>query len=337
MRRQRARSYAAALLTLSLAPLPALAQSSAAEKAAAEALFDQGKKLMAEGKHAEACPKFAESQRLDAGIGTMLYLSDCYEKIGRTASAWASFREAESAARASGQAERARIARDRAAALEPKLSRLTINVSPKAGELPGVVVKRDGSALSNALWNSPLPVDPGAHAIEATAPGYRAFKATIEVRPGGGSLSAEVPALEKEAAPAPTAPVTIATVNPGSRWPVQKTFALIAGGVGVAGLAAGSIFGLRARSSWKDYEATAPTDCNSEGRCVDPAYTNAKDAKRDANLATLGFGVGVLGLAGGVVLWLTAPKAPEPSAATRWQFAPVVGTSGVGAEFGRRW
>jgi hypothetical protein len=337
MRRRRAASFVAALLTLSLAPLPALAQSSAAEKAAAEALFDQGKKLMAEGKHAEACPKFAESQRLDAGIGTMLYLSDCYEKIGRTASAWASFREAESAARASGQAERARIARDRAAALESKLSRLTINVSPKAGDLPGLSVKRDGAPLSNALWNSPLPVDPGPHAIEATAPGYRAFALTIEVRPGGGSLTAEVPALEKEAAPTPAGPVTTSTVEGGSRWPVQKTFALIAGGVGVAGLAAGSIFGLQARSSWKDYEATQAADCNSEGRCVDPAYKNAKNAKREANVATLGFGVGVLGLAGGVVLWLTAPKAPAPSAATRWQFAPVVGAGGVGAELGRRW
>ncbi|HEU4538790.1 MAG TPA: hypothetical protein VFS00_31940, partial [Polyangiaceae bacterium] len=270
MRRRRAASLLSAPLALavalssalSLAPAPAAAQSSAAEKAAAEALFDQGKKLMAEGKHAEACPKFAESQRLDAGIGTMLYLSDCYEKIGRTASAWASFREAESAARASGQAERARIARDRAAALEPKLSRLTINVSPKTAELPGVAIKRDGSALSNALWNSPLPVDPGPHAIEASAPGYRTITVNVEVRPGGGALSAEVPALEREAAARATASaVNAPAAEGGSGWPAQKTFALIAGGVGVVGLGVGTIFGLQASSSWKDYEATAAADC----------------------------------------------------------------------------
>jgi hypothetical protein len=339
MRRCRAASFGSAILALSLAPLPAAAQSSATEKAAAEALFDQGKKLMAEGKFAEACPKFAESQRLDAGIGTMLYLSDCYEKIGRSASAWASFREAESAARAAGQPERARVARERAAALESQLSRLTINVHPKTAELPDLTVKRDGSPISNALWGSPLPVDPGPHAIEAAAPGYHKVTVKVEVRPGGGTASAEVPALEKEAAQAPTTVPQPLVSDGGSNdapaggWPAQKTWALVAGGVGVAGLAVGTVFGLSARSKWNKSQ--------SDGRCTDDGcnregFDLAEDARKAAGVATVSFGVGLLGVAGGAVLWLTAPKAPKKDA-TGWRFQPVVGAGMAGAQFGGRW
>src|ERR1700678_3583891 len=67
---------------------------SASGAAAAEALFDEGKALMAAGNYASACPKFAESNRLDEGIGTSLWLADCFEKNGQTASAWAEFRAA---------------------------------------------------------------------------------------------------------------------------------------------------------------------------------------------------------------------------------------------------
>ncbi|HEU4408893.1 MAG TPA: hypothetical protein VFS43_26765 [Polyangiaceae bacterium] len=344
MRRPRAASFGSALLALSLlAPLPAAAQSSAAEKAAAEALFDQGKKLMAEGKFADACPKFAESQRLDAGIGTMLYLSDCYEKLGRTASAWASFRDAESAARASGQGERARIARDRAAALEPKLSRLTVNVSPKTADLAGVTVKRDGTPLSNALWGSPLPVDPGPHSVEASAPGYRKATLNVEVRPGGGTITADVPALEKDLGASALPPPTTTPPPPGqvadagaSPWPLQKTLALVAGGVGVVGLGVGALFGLQARSNWNKSQSDGRC---TNGSCNDEGYELATDAKNQAGIATVGFGVGVLGLAGGAVLWLTAPKpAPASGASGKgWQLAPVVGAGTLGAQLGGRW
>src|SRR5437879_1284473 len=132
---------------------PARAQS-ASDKAAAETLFDQGKKLLAEGKTAEACPKFAESNRLDSGIGTMLYLADCYEKSGQTASAWAQFREA--AAMAARQSDpREKIARERAARLEPKLSKLSVSVG--SGDVSGLEIKRDGEALGKALWGIEVP------------------------------------------------------------------------------------------------------------------------------------------------------------------------------------
>src|SRR4051812_6541321 len=92
------------------------AEPTAADKATAESLFVEGRRLLAAGKYAEACPKFAESQQIDSGLGTLLNLGDCYEKNGQTASAWASFREAASTAARSSDS-REKVARDRAAAL----------------------------------------------------------------------------------------------------------------------------------------------------------------------------------------------------------------------------
>src|SRR5437868_5846248 len=65
------------------------------DKAAADVLFEQGRELLNSGSIAAACPKLEESLRLDRGIGTMLYLAECWKRAGKTASAWAQFREAE--------------------------------------------------------------------------------------------------------------------------------------------------------------------------------------------------------------------------------------------------
>jgi hypothetical protein len=111
-----------------------------------------------------ACPKFEASLKLDPGLGAILNLADCYEKNGQTASAWAEFREASAAARASGSKDREDLARQRAAALEPKLSRLTIVVGKQSAQ-----VTRDGTSVDSAAFGTAMPVDPGKHVIEATA------------------------------------------------------------------------------------------------------------------------------------------------------------------------
>src|SRR5262245_38672975 len=91
----------------------------AADKAAAEALFDQGRAAMQEGDFGKACGLLERSQHIDPGVGTLLYLAECYEKSGRSASAWATFREAADAADRAKETGRARTGRDRAARLEP--------------------------------------------------------------------------------------------------------------------------------------------------------------------------------------------------------------------------
>src|ERR1700730_16982019 len=110
--------------------------------ARADALFNAGKALTDSGQFGDACAKFAESKRLAPGLGVTLYLADCYEHIGRIASAWTEFRSAEGLARERND-KRADVARGRAQALEPKLNRLTIAVAPSIPR-SGLQVLRDG-------------------------------------------------------------------------------------------------------------------------------------------------------------------------------------------------
>jgi hypothetical protein len=286
-----------------LAAPAALAQS-AGDKATAEALFSEGRRLMSQSNYRDACPKFEASLKLDPGVGAMLNLADCYEKNGQTASAWAEFREASAAARAAGSKDREDLARQRASALEPKLARLTIVAKQSAQ------VTRDGTGVDSAALGTAMPVDPGKHVIEASAPGKKKWSTTVDVA-SGARVSVDVPALSDEsqvgtAFPAPGTGVSkeIETPSSGSS---QRTLAIGAGAVGVIGLAAGTLFGLKAKSTWSD----ADGKCAQHVNCSPDAVELGNDASSQATIATVGFAVGVVGLAGAAVLWFTAPKASE--------------------------
>jgi hypothetical protein len=287
-----------------LAGPPALAES---KTTTAEALFAEGRKLMTAGRYGEACPKFEASERLDPGLGTLLNLAHCYEKLGHTASAWASFREAAATARTAGSADREDIARSRAAALEPRLSRLKISLAGNSG---GVEVRRDGVLVDSAELGTALPVDPGQHEIVASAPGKVSWSKKVDVPSNASTVELEVPELaDPQASPSRATTSSAAEVAAEARPWAQKRSrlpALIAGGVGVVGVGVGTYFGLRARSTFKDAKdhcTDYPFGCGDEGASL------SKDASRFGTFSTIGFVVGGVGLAGGVVLWLTSnPK-----------------------------
>lgn len=305
-------------------------QASASDKAAAEALFDEGRKLMDQKSYDAACAKFESSQRLAAGIGTLLYLADCYEKSGRVASAWATFREAASKAAAAGQQDRARIANDRAGALEPKLSKLTIRVG---SEVPGLEVKRNGTAVGRDIWGAPVPVDPGSYSIEARAPGKTPWSTRYDVPAQPGTFELVVPALEDgppgaavpeaggagAAAGAGAGPVvaTEDTADP-SRGDTQRLVGLVVGGLGIVGLGIG--VGFTASAVSKDGEADdhcdGPVCRDAEGA------TLSEDARSAGNVATVALIAGAAAVAGGVVLYLTAPRGPEVAPAVGRQRVP---------------
>lgn len=309
------------------APGVAHAQTSADDKAAAEALFDQGLELMKAGKYAEACPRLESSQRVDPGVGTLLYLGECYEKLGKTASAWATFREAASAASAAGQNDRAAIGNDRAQKLMPRLLRLQLELAPELEGLDGLEILRDGKPVARALWGTPIPVDPGEHALEVRAPGHETHRTTFRGEGEGKTATLRLPALKRvEGAPADaTEPAATgsgsaavgvdATPSDGT---AQRTTGLVLGGLGVVGVGVGSFFGLRAIQKNKDAEESCSgSSCSTPGG-VD--LTN--DALSAARISNVAFLAGGALLAGGVVLYLTAPKQREVA---RLHVAPTVG------------
>lgn len=281
---------------------------SAADKATAEVLFVEGKTLLAQGKLTEACPKLAESLRLDTGLGTMLYLAECHERSGRTASAWAQFREAQAVA-SRDRDPREKIARARAEKLEPRLARLTVVVPPGA-DLPDLAVSRDGMPVGRPSWGTEVPVDPGKHVLRATANGRVAWETTLDVAEAGTRERVVVPPLA-EVAPspspspklAPAAPPRPVETSPG-KMSTQQLAALGVGALGVVGVGLGAFFGLRASGTLSDAEALCDARfCTAEGLAL------RDEARTQANVSTVAFAVGGLSLAGAAALWLTAPKA----------------------------
>jgi hypothetical protein len=91
----------------------------------------------------------------------------------------------------------------------------------------------------------------------------------------------------------------------------QRTWALVAGGVGVAGVAVGAGFGLAAMFNWN----RALSECsNGVTGCSGDALNRQSTVKSEALWSTAGFVVGAAGIAAAAVLWWTAPSQGERSA-----------------------
>ena len=275
----------------------------AEDKAAAATLFDQGVALMEKKDYPAACAKFKESLAASSGLGTMLYLADCYEQRGLTASAWAQFRQAAALA-AEKKDPREKVARKRVEAVEPKLAYLTIRVKEKA---LGLAVVRDDATTSEASWGVPVPVDPGPHTIIAKATGKKTWKSDINVTPQA-KLEVMVPPLEN----APVAPPPKDNVSPqppadDSTGDSQRLIGLVVGGAGVVGLGVGGFFGLRAQS--KLDASNSDNHCRPPNDICDATGLQLRDeAGTAATISTVAFIAGAALVIGGVVLYLTAPK-----------------------------
>jgi hypothetical protein len=297
------------------------AQTSAADKAAAEALYDEGKRLLDDDRFEEACKKFEASQRLDAGVGTLLYLGACYEKVGRVASAWATFREASSIARASGDTEREKIARDRADRLEGTLFRLTLEVAPENRSIDGFSLRRGEITVTPGAFGVPVPVDAGSYVIRASAPGHRDWSTTVLVPVGTGAQTVKVPALEavavaaqpEVAPPPPSGPVSgaLPAVGPAAgpkpdegSAEGQLVAGVVIGALGIVGLGIGGI----ATAIAVDKDADADAFCDGSVCREQEGVDLSGSARTAGNVATVAILIGGAAVAAGVVLVLTAPS-----------------------------
>jgi hypothetical protein len=298
--------------SLLLTTTSAFAQS---DPITAEVLFREGKRLMAEKKFAEACPKLAESQRLDPGTGTLLNLALCHEGEGKLVTAWSEFKEALRLSR--DRPDRAKIAEERIAALEPKLPHLTIVVRARA---PGLSIKVDDLPRNEATWGMALPIDPGEHKIVATAEARRSWQSTVTLSIGE-KKTLEIPALDEEAPvivpPKPVQPPIVIDTPPPPPSSSQKTIGLVVGGVGVLALGAGAFLGLQAKGKSDDADAICPGTS-----CPQNAVSLNEDARQMATFSDVAFIAGGVLVATGAILFFTAPKSRLTAlpAGLRWRF-----------------
>lgn len=306
------------------------------DKAIADALFSEGKKLIAAGDIAAACAKFEASLARVTQLGTQLALASCYEKAGKTASAWAEFRAAASAASRARDAQRQRFAEDRAAALEAQLAKLVIKLEP-GYRVDGLVVKRDGVEIAAAELGTPVPVDPGDHTVEAASAGWNPWHTTVTVESGPGTVQVVVPVLgkapvkleEETPVPAPVVspvgPRAGAIDRPSSS---RRTLAYGLGGGGAALIATSLIVGAMASSSWDDARA----HCR-DNLCDRTGVDLASSAQTKGNAATALFVIGSAALATGIVLYVTSPSTrehPVLARSTAWRITPGIAPDQVG-------
>jgi hypothetical protein len=300
-----------------LLPSAELAYAQPSDAAAAEVQFQEGRKLMEARRYGEACPKFLASYNLAPAPGTLLNLGDCYERNGQLASAWYRFNEAIALAQRGNRADREKTAKERAERLEPRLVRIVVGVPG-----PDVTVQIDGVAIEASAIRNPMPIDPGKHTLQASAPGKKPHSLVIDIDERTKLTPVDVPALEDaaEAAEPGDTRATTAATEPGGRTPepgsTQRTLGIVAASAGGLALAAGTFFGVRTSSKWSE----AQSRCNSGTsglECDATGVDLAAEAKQSGNVATIVFAVGGVLLAGGAVLYLTAPSAPPPPRATR--------------------
>lgn len=295
----------AALVALAIMASSATAAAADPE---AEKLFADGSALMGTGAYADALAKLVQAQRLDPGIGTQFNIAVCHEKLGHLATAWRNFEEVARLARASGKKAREDAARAKLEELRPRLSSFVIR-----SEEPGdVLVKIDGTIVNKESWAF-IPVDPGEHVVQATAPTKKPWSASFAAPLAGEKRDIVVPVLNIVQE---TKLVTVTKETSNGR----RTVGFVLGGVGVAGVVAATVTGLMLL----DAKSTADERCKP--KCVNEAgefdQTGSDAVNRGETLLpvnAIAWGVAVVGLGVGTFLILTSSKSAsaEPTKAAR--------------------
>ncbi len=312
-------AFGLVLVLSAVSPSLVWAQAQTQDMKDADTLYNDGVAAMKDGRFADACPKLERSNKLEPGVGVMLWLANCYEKIGKTASAFNQYIAAEQLA-AQTKDDRAKVAHKYAAGLEAKLSKLVIAL-PTGGHVDGLEVRRDGDLVKS--FGDSVTVDPGTHLIEASAPGYKHWESKVDVGTDGATASVNVGPLEKEETKVQEKIVERRVEV--SSWTPLKITGLVIAGVGVVGLGVGGAFGVLAKGSLDD---SNNVHCDATNHCDPQGLALRSDAQSSALLSTISFiGGGVL-VAGGLLMFFLAPKpTAETAPAAAIKLVPALSPS----------
>jgi hypothetical protein len=280
-----------------------------AQQAAADALFDSAHAAMTKGDFAAACEQFRASDKLDPAVGTELNLADCEEKRGHIASAWELYRTVTDKLAESD--ERLAFARSRAQALQARVPKLTLSL---AADAPKSSTVRDGNVdLGSAAFGVALPLEPGAHELVVSAPGFEARTFQLQLTEGEARSLSVTPGNAKAAARASAPPITAkepakhddSTASGSNR----RTLGFVLGGVGVAGLGAGAVAGLLSLGK----QHTVSAECQPDKSCTSAGVSAAHSGRTLEMVSNIGWVVGAGALGVGAYFLLTSSPENKPS------------------------
>lgn len=294
-----------------LAGSPAFADSPVAEK-----LFRDAQEAMKAEHYADACPKFAESNRLDPQLGTLLNLAACHEKEGKVASAWSDYMTLAELAGRAGDKGRADYAKKRIAAIEPTMPQLELKLPAETTE-----VKLDQQSLGAAATMTTIPVDPGVHTL-AFRTATQSWTQSVTIGATGKVVvEVKVPTSTATATTTPKSP-TLAAPQNGAELGASPTTStdtgsgeglrvtgLVLGGLGIVGLGVGGVFGGFALGNKSDVDAHCQGNlCDATG------FAAQQDAHTNATISTVGLIAGGVLVATGLTLFILGKSKGTSSA-----------------------
>jgi hypothetical protein len=325
-------------MTLAALLVAGSARAQGRDVTAADALFRDARALMKKGEFDAACPKLVESHQLDPAPGTAINLGDCWEKVGRLADALQVLRDALDLLRAGDH--RIPLVKKQIAALEPRVPRLTITLAGAAPD--GTKVKRDGIEVGAGSIGSALPVNPGEHTIEVTAPGRESRSFAVTVRAGESRHAEVIPGAPR--VPPPREAANAKGTQPGASVGAganaedtnsQRTIGFVALGASAAALGAAGIVWLQANGKADDAERICDRPGSSQAEC-NSATDGEQRLRATGNVV---IGVSAVFALTGVVLILTAPSSERAGTlqVRGVSFAPFIQPASVGAQIGGAW
>jgi len=327
-----------AVVAMVLAELAAHARPAAAQdEPDAEALFQEGRRLLKSGQYEEACPMLQRSFDLHEGVATEFNLAECEEKLQHFSSAYRHYDHVRVVSATKNDTARAEVAGTRAEIAKARAASVTVTLRRPA---PNEELRVDGElVVVNGAGKATLLLDPGEHDLEARADKYLQFvqkfsltsgaKATMDVpplRPAGAPTSTLPKPPPADTPRTPPPPAVVSPTNSGSSGNRVAGYVLLGTGTVMAG--GGAYLLLDANATKRYLDERCPnrvcTDSSLQSR-----YTNAKTE------TTAGV---VLAVAGGVFLvsglaFLATPTNSGPTSGRRVQFAPMLGagTGGIAA------
>jgi hypothetical protein len=337
-------SIAAAVLAVMLGSRAAAADVSDVDRATARALTLEGYEALDRKDFATAADRFRRADALYHVPTVALGLAHAEVGLGKLVSALATYsrivREGVPPGSPPAFTKAVDDARREIEALTQRVP--TVIITVRGADQPQVTV--DGVEVPAAALGVKRPVDPGAHVVRATAPGFLPAEVSLSMLEGKTEsvtldlhrdASAPPPPAAPPVAPppAPPLPVVAAPVAPPAPPPAapaeggstQRTLGFVGIGVGGAGLAIGAITGGLALAKHSDLIGKCPTGhCAASQQASLGSEVSAYDTLGTAS--TVGFVAGGALAATGVILVLTAPSRPAREAA----FSPVLGPGYVG-------
>ncbi len=293
------------------------ASSARADPFAAEALFQEGRRLLDTGDFEAAAEKFLQSEAEDPASGTLMNVALCRERQGRLATAWAYYASAAALARRDGRPDRVAAAEQKLVDLAPRVPHLIIRVERT---LPAMEASWGNVRLGPDAFGAALPIDPGTYEVRVSAPDFQSHTTTI-VALEGKTVALDVPGLRPiQAKPLPDAAPRLEPAPAGRVSPSAPPRTAMWAAAGTAALAAGATayFGVRSLNAYAEAERACP----SHHGCSTVALDRRHDAEISAWAANISGAIAAIGA--GFSVWFSTRPAhhPSPSGASL-RLAPI--------------